>query len=152
MKTKNLFLSLVLSVTAAAFLSSSLPYGSHSLALGEEAPRLTLSHSSPHSLDSLKGDYYVINFWSAADPQSRINNKMLAVNKKVNGHEVKVVSVCIDDDVTLAKEILKADNISDEVISLSSSDLVADVLKDYQVDTGCRSFLIDPFGNLESIL
>lgn len=152
MKTKKLFLSLVLSVTAAAFLSSSLPYGSHSLALGEEAPQLTLSHGSPHSLDSLKGEYYVINFWSASDPQSRINNKILSNSKQVNGRDVKVVSVCVDDDRLLAEEILKADNISDDVIKLSGSDLMADVLRDYQVETGCRSFLIDPYGNLESIL
>lgn len=145
-------MSLILSVTAAAFFTSSLPYGSHSLAIGEEAPQLTLSHGSPHTLDSLKGDYYVVNFWSAADPQSRINNKLLATNKKVNGHDVKVVSVCIDEDLSLAAEILKADNISDEVINLSSTDLMAEVLKDYQVETGCRSFLIDPYGNLESIL
>ncbi|MDE6337947.1 MAG: redoxin domain-containing protein [Muribaculaceae bacterium] len=151
MKTKKLFLSLILSVSVAAFLSSSLPNGSHSLAIGEEAPTLSLA-SATHSLDSLKGQYYVVNFWSASDAQSRINNRNLAMNKKVNGRDVKVVSINIDSDKELAREIVKADKIGDDVISLSGSDVSSDVLNDYQVKSGCRTFLIDPYGNLESIL
>lgn len=150
-KTKKLFLSLILSVSVAAFLSSSLPSGSHSLAIGEEAPALSLA-SATRSLDSLKGQYYVVNFWSASDPQSRITNRNLAFNKRVNGKDVKVVSVNIDSDQTLANEIVKTDNIGDDIIKLSGSDLSSDVLDDYQVASGCRTFLIDPYGNLESIL
>lgn len=94
----------------------------------------------------------MVNFWSASDAQSRINNRNLAVNKKVNGRDVKVVSINIDSDKELAREIVKADKIGDDVISLSGSDVSSDVLKDYQVKSGCRTFLIDPYGNLESIL
>lgn len=151
MKTKKLFLSLILSVSVAAFLSSSLPNGSHTLAIGEEAPALTLN-SSANTLESLKGHYYVVNFWSASDAQSRINNRNLAKTKKFNGRDVKVVSVNIDSDKSLAREIVKADKIGDDIISLSGSELSSDVLSDYQVSTGCRSFLIDPYGNLESIM
>lgn len=150
-KTKNLFLSLIFSVSIAAFLSSSLPNGSHSLTIGEEAPKLSLASSS-HNLDTLKGHYYVLNFWSATDAQSRINNRNLAINKKVNGRDVKVVSINIDSDKSLAQEIAKADKIGDDIISLSGSDLTSEALSDYQVASGCRTFLIDPYGNLESIL
>ena len=144
-------MSLILSVSVAAFLSSSLPNGSHTLAIGEEAPAISLS-TAPHTLDSLKGEYYVVNFWSASDAQSRINNRNLAANKQVNGRNVKVVSINIDSDKTLAQEISKADKIGDDVISLSGSDLQGDVFKDYQVESGCRTFLIDPYGNLEAII
>lgn len=144
-------MSLILSVSIAAFLSSSLPNGSHTLAIGQEAPALSLS-SATHNLDSLKGRYYVVNFWSAADARSRVNNRNLAVNKKVNGRDVAVVSINIDSDQSLAREISRVDNIGDDVISLSGSDLASGVLDDYQVQTGCRTFLIDPYGNLESIL
>ncbi len=144
-------MSLILSVSVAAFLSSSLPNGSHTLAIGEEAPALTLN-SSANTLESLKGHYYVVNFWSASDAQSRINNRNLAKTKKFNGRDVKVVSVNIDSDKSLAREIVKADKIGDDIISLSGSELSSDVLSDYQVSTGCRSFLIDPYGNLESIM
>lgn len=145
-------MSLILSVSVAAFLSSSLPNGSHTLAIGEEAPALTLNSSDNNELESLKGHYYVVNFWSASDAQSRINNRNLAMTKKVNGRDVKVVSVNIDSDTSLAREIAKADKIGDDIISLSGSELSSDVLSDYQVSTGCRSFLIDPYGNLESIM
>ncbi len=144
-------MSLILSVSVAAFLSSSLPNGSHTLAIGEEAPALSLATAN-NQLDSLKGQYYVVNFWSASDARSRVNNRNLAVNKKMNGRDVKVVSINIDSDEALAREIAKADKIGNDVISLSGSDLASGVLDDYQVESGCRSFLIDPYGNLESIL
>ncbi len=144
-------MSLILSVSVAAFLSSSLPNGSHTLAIGEEAPKLSLLTSN-QSLDSLKGKYYVVNFWSASDGRSRIANRELATSKKVNGRDVEVVSINIDSDKTLAREIAKADKIGDDVIMLSGSELTSDVLDDYQVASGCRTFLIDPYGNLESIL
>lgn len=150
-KTKKLFLSLILSVSIAAFLSSSLPNGSHTLAIGAEAPKLSLSNTN-QVLDSLKGQYYVVNFWSASDGRSRIANRELATTKKFNGRDVQVVSINIDSDQSLAREIAKADKIGDDVIMLSGSDLNSDVLDDYQVSSGCRTFLIDPYGNLESIL
>ena len=94
----------------------------------------------------------MVNFWSASDALSRVNNRNLAVNKKVNGRDVKVVSINIDSDKSLAREIAKADKIGSDVISLSRCDLASGVLDDYQVQSGCRTFLIDPYGNLESIL
>lgn len=150
-KTKKLFLSLILSVTVAAFLSSSLPNGSHSLAIGEEAPALSLNTPS-NLMESLKGEYYVVNFWSASDAQSRITNRQLASSGKVNGRDVKVVSINVDEDSKLADEISKMDNIGEEVIRLSGKDVSSDVLDDYQVNSGCRAFLVDPYGHLESIL
>jgi hypothetical protein len=63
----------------------------------------------------------------------------------------RYISVCIDDDSSLASEIKQADSISEKVISLSKTDITPDVLKDFQVNTGCRSFTIDAYGNLSAI-
>ena len=137
----------------AAFLSSSIPVGSHSLRIGEEAPALTLSAKAPKgSLDALSGKYVVINFWSAADPQSRIDNKRLAeIADSLPSSKIRFVSVCTDTDESLGSEIIKADGLPSSVISLSASEIASEVADDYQVKTGNRSFLIDPFGNLVSV-
>lgn len=130
-----------------------MPFGSHSLKVGDEAPLLTLS--SPQkagSLDSTKGKYVIVNFWSPTDPISRINNKRLAdLTDSLPSSQVKFVSICTDNDTSLETEITKADGISENAILLSANDISPEVFDDYQTSTGCRSFLIDPFGNLKAI-
>ena len=56
-----------------------MPQGSHSLEIGSEAPAIELSSDAViKNLDMLNGKYVLVNFWSAADARSRINNKRLA--------------------------------------------------------------------------
>ena len=143
----------ILSLVFAAFLSSSIPVGSHSLVNGEEAPSITLSSKAGSgSLNELEGKYVVVNFWSASDPQSRITNQNLSkLAEALPSSKVRFVSICTDSDESLASQIMKADGINPAVVSLSSSDVTAQVIDDYQTATGLRSFLIDPFGNLVSV-
>lgn len=148
-KTKYLFFSIVF----AAFLSSSMPLGSHSLEIGKEAPSLTLSSGNRHdNLPELGGNYVIINFWSFDDPISRINNSRLSdVISTIPSSKVKFISICMDDNKTLRDEIMSADNVSANTISLSINDLSPQVAEDFQTNSGNRSFIIDPFGNLASI-
>ncbi len=148
MNSKNLFFSLVV----AAFLSSSIPTGSHKLEIGHEAPSLTLSSSSSQSLNFLKGKRVVVNFWSASDAASRLANlRMSQLASASSSDATAYVSICIDKDPSLANEIMKVDHISDKVISLGSADIAPEVISDYQTAKGCRSFAIDSYGNLEAI-
>lgn len=136
----------------AAFLSSSIPSGSHELAIGSQAPAITLAQSSHFDSTSLKGSKILVNFWSASDPASRIANKTLsrmAMDQSI--HDTRFISICIDEDSLLASEIAKIDGISEKVISLNRDDIAPDVLKDFQIQTGCRSYLIDSFGSLKAI-
>lgn len=136
----------------AAFLSSSIPAGSHSLEQGKEAPAISLSSSSASSLDETDGKYVVVNFWSASDPQSRIANKRLSeLTAQLPSSKIKFIGICVDKDATLSSEIMKADGIPASAISLGADDITSQVTEDYQTATGNRSFLIDPFGNLVSI-
>lgn len=127
--------------------------GSHSLTPGEEAPSLTLSSDSKvHPLDATDGRFVVLNFWSATDATSRLNNRRLAeLTASLPSSKIKFVSVCTDSDASLSREILSADGIDGIGTHLNASDLTEQVAEDYQTSTGCRSFLIDPFGNLVSI-
>jgi len=148
-KTKYLLLSVVF----AAFLSSSMPQGSHSLEIGSEAPAIELSSDAViKNLDMLNGKYVLVNFWSAADARSRINNKRLAdLSASLPADKIAFVSICTDTDTTIADEILKADNVPADIIYLSAADTTPQVTEDFQTETGLRSFLIDPFGNLSAV-
>ena len=130
-----------------------MPLGSHSLQIGEEAPLLTLSSSTKAtSLDALKGKYVVLNFWKASDPESRLANKRLAdLTSTLPSSQIQFVSVCTDNDPTLQAEIMVCDGVANLPYSLSALDFTPEVLDDYQTATGCRSFLIDPFGNLKAV-
>ncbi len=104
-------------------------------------------------MPSLKGKYVLVNFWSPSDPMSRIANKQLAMlSASLPSSQISHVSVCTDSDKVLQSEIMDADGIPSNTISLSANDLTPEVLNDFQISTGHRSFLIDPFGNLTAIL
>ena len=130
-----------------------MPFGSHSLREGEEAPLLILSTESNAShINTLKGKYVVINFWSIKDPDSRIKNRRLAdLTSTLPSSQICFVSICTDNDTTLKREIIETDGYPENTLSFSASDFAPEVLDDYQTNTGCRSFLIDPFGNLKKI-
>lgn len=148
-KTKYLFSAIAI----AAFLSSSMPMGSRSLEIGKEAPAITLSSTAKiDGLSSLEGKYVVVNFWSSNDPASRITNSHLAkLIKNLPQEKIRLVSVCVDGDQFISNEIMRADNLSDEALFLSINDLAPDVAVDFQISTGNRSFLMDPYNNLISI-
>ncbi len=148
MKTKSFFFSIVI----AAFLSSSIPSGSHSLSIGNEAPAITLSQGAENLLQNLKGKKMVVNFWSTADASSRIANRelsMLAESGKFD-EDTRFISICIDRDSSLSEEIVRLDGISDKVISLGLEHVSREVLDDYQTEKGCRAFHIDSYGILRN--
>ena len=146
-KTRFLFFSIIL----AAFLSSAMPFGSHSLKIGAEAPSITFSTETQSQL-KLENAPTLINFWSIYNPQSRIDNNRLA-NAIAGMHDSKInfVSICIDTDETLHKEIILQDKIDDKGFFFNRNDINEEVFKDYQTSTGLRSFLLNDSGELLAI-
>lgn len=129
-----------------------MPFSSVSLKEGEKAPALSLtSPSKDFSLDNGSGHYVLVNFWSAQDAASRILNKRYAdVISSNPDSSLDFVSVCIDDDSALAEEIMRIDGCSPK-LSFNLSHIKGSVLEDYQTDSGCRSFLIDSYGNMMKV-
>lgn len=83
---------------------------------------------------------------------SRLANRRISMAASSDkSSDKEYISICIDSDKTLAKEIARIDGISDDVKSLFSDDVTSDVLSDYQTDKGCRTFVIDRYGNLKAI-
>lgn len=87
-------------------------------------------------MPSLKGKYVLVNFWSPSDPMSRIANKQLAMlSASLPSSQISHVSVCTDSDKVLQSEIMDADGIPSNTISLSANDLTPEVLNDFQIST-----------------
>lgn len=130
-----------------------MPMGSHSLDIGKTAPSLTFaSGTSLDTIPETEGKYIIINFWSSDDPASRILNRRISdIHSSLSSSKVTFISVCMDNDDSLSKEIAAADKISERTISISVKDLSPQVTEDFQTASGNRSFIIDPFGNLADI-
>lgn len=149
MKIKYLIIVSILTF----FFSSAIPTGSHTLEIGKEAPAITITGKRNQDfISQLNGNYILLNFWSASDPESRINNRLLAnLTSRTGNSGIKFVSVCTDADRHIAEEILKVDGINELTTTLFLTDITPEVLEDFQVNSGLRSFLIDPYGNLAAI-
>ncbi len=143
---------MTLSLSLAAFLSSSIPSATHSLEIGEEAPSLSFIKQTGDNVDSVNDGHLLLIFWSAYDAESRLSCRRLAEEYAGAGKGVKVMAVNIDKDETLAREIADADGIATRMDVIMASELTPSVFADYQVSKGCRSFLIDPYGRLEKII
>lgn len=123
--------------------------GSHKLEVGSEAPAITLSTNENLNLEYGQ-KYTIINFWSAFSPSSRLANHKLS-NIAEKDSSIACLSVCIDTDPSISKEIIEIDGISGKVTHLDLEDISYEVLEDYQTESGCRMFLIDQYGILKAI-
>lgn len=149
-KLKHCFSVLALSI----FISSSISGVNRSLEIGKEAPELALADSigsKSFSLGDFKGRHVLINFWSTAEPESRLANiRFCRLAAQFPKEKLAFISVNIDDDENLAREVMSLDG-TDTPLSFTSSQLLPESLENYQADSACRSFLIDEFGNLKAI-
>lgn len=115
--------TLALATAAIITLTSAMPFDNNDLTAGKEAPALTMSDNSATQL--LKpGKETSITFWSAASPQSRIENNKLS--KADQSH----IGINIDDDVRLASMILKLDG-TDSSRQYSRNHISRQSLRDY---------------------
>ncbi len=148
-------LSHCISVFAVSlFLSSSISGISNSLEIGKEAPGLELSAAgdSTLSLESLRGRHILVNFWSASYPASRIANLHYSrLASAISTEKLAFISINVDSDEQLARQIMQLDG-TESPLSFTISSLKTGSLENYQTESGCRSFLIDPLGNLKAIL
>lgn len=148
-------LALPLLPAAALFLSSSISSVSRDIEIDKEAPALELkAPGSDISLDSLRGRYVLVNFWSASEPASRVANiEYSRLSSTLSPDKIVFVSVNVDSDESLARQIMSHDNVAmtSSFRTFTVSSASDDLLSNYQTATGCRSFLIDPYGNIAAI-
>lgn len=136
--------------------ASAFPVRNSEAAIGDEAPALVVANSAQRlSLDSLKGRWVLLSFWSAADGTSRMaqNSAASLVRNLKRSHQtapqVELVSVNFDRSERLMREIMALDNLDPATTyRLSSPEEATAIRKAYRMKEGLRTFLLNPEGNI----
>ena len=117
--------------------------------VGYQAPNMTLSNSDNQiSLQDLKGNYVVVNFWSSALPAPRLANKQLAAAAGQRDNVV-YLAVNLDRSQGLFDQIIALDNIdikSQYHVSQDEQERIMNMW--HQQPESLGSFLINPNGKI----
>ncbi|MCH5240105.1 MAG: hypothetical protein J1F38_07770 [Muribaculaceae bacterium] len=147
MKVKHLFFSVI----AAAFLTSAI--GSHkTLEVGSKAPKIeTIDGANVVADATSEGKVKIVSFWSPKKPASRITNKTLHAKYAAEPENVDLISICLDSDENLMREVMKQDGIED-MECYSVNNIARHSLKDYQADKDPKAYIIGADGRIEKML
>lgn len=146
MKVKHLLFSII----AAAFLSSAIG-SDHSLTEGKKAPKIETINGTNVVYDANSSKTKkVVSFWSPKNPASRIANRNLSQEYGKENPEFDFISICIDKDEPLMKEVIKIDGVNPDQC-FAYSDISPRVFKDYGVEDSPRAFIVDAEGKINKI-
>lgn len=114
--------------------------------VGDQAPNFKVGDDA-HALElqSLRGKYVVVTFWSSADADSRIANMRQdrAAGRKTN---LEHVSLNFDESRLLWGEICKLDGLNAHSQFYARNEAGAELMRAWNQEKGFTSVLIDPYG------
>lgn len=118
--------------------------------LGRKAPALELHDAdSIVALDRLRGDYVLLNFWSATDAPSRhAANQYTAWQRMHQGSDLKLIGINFDDSEALFHEIVRRDSLENSNQFYAQGDVARDIIDNYGLEHGLGSVLIGPDGKI----
>lgn len=135
-----------------SFVEIDSPLGG--LSVGSKAPDFEIpaaaADGQAQSLSDLRGRYVLLNFWASYDAQSRMRNVQYAgiMNHGCGQCSVAFVSVSFDDYQSVFEETLRLDNASTPLCFDQTDGSESAVYKDYHLDEGLGSYLIDAGGRI----
>lgn len=129
------FLGILGSIVIMVFLSSSIAYRGENVS-DRVADFKIENNRESFRLSDLDGRDVTLHFWSASDPESRMENVRLARAERKRGHIY--ISICTDKDAGLAKAILQADGV-DEAGQFMASDVTQGDPVGYYASYGTRT-------------
>lgn len=145
---------------------------------GQEAPTVIVQRQGTvQALESLRGKWVVLSFWSTTDPMSRLTQNRIAsivksqpamdtASEKSNDAEiefrtpagtyqidsrteVEVLSVNFDRSEPLMNEIVKLDNLLESTQSrVVSPQDIRHLCEAFRMDNGLRAFIINTQGEI----
>ncbi len=140
----------ILLMSASAFADKHLQ-----AALGDEAPRLVIENDSTTlSLESLKGKWVILSFWSAGDAESRMYQNQVSTLSQAYKHTaahqpIEIISVNFDRSKQLMEEIISIDHLdSDMQFHIENPSEIKSIRKTFRMNEGLRTFVINPEGKL----
>lgn len=121
---------------------------------GNLAPQIQVNAAdgSSVSLSDFAGRYVILNFWASTDAPSRIAaisyNKMA---KSLEDQSVCLLSINFDSNERLFREIVRRDNLDSESQFSVHDARASHIIRDFAMDRGLQSFLIDPKGRIAAV-
>lgn len=141
----------IVTVTVLVLLTSVASTEVADSKIGSEAPQLELTgNEGKLSLQSHRGGYVLLTFWSSADAESRVSN--LVYDRFAEGNE-RVVHLSVNFDRTegLFQEICKMDELSSESQFYCNDTQRAQIIELWRQEDGYSTFLISPEGVIVGI-
>lgn len=122
---------------------------------GYKAPMFRIeSTDTIMSLDDMRGNWVLLQFWSSSDAPSRLSLHQytdLAQQTPQSPNKLHYVAVNMDRTEGLFREISRIDGIDPDMQFHVSGDKAARLKKDYNMQQGLHSFLIDPDGKIVAV-
>lgn len=108
------------------------------------------SNDTSVSLDEFKGKYVLLTFWASNDANSRIKCREYTSFAQDLNIEDKFcqLSINFDRSERLFSEIVKLDKLDAETQFYAQGDNALQLIKEYQLENGYHSFLIDQQGKI----
>lgn len=150
---------LITSIVGVLLFSSAFRGGIAPIA-GSIAPKVEIyNQDSRISLDDHRGKYVMLSFWSAADARSRLKTIELydlvnQTNKAVNnGKEpnIEFMAVNFDRSERLFREVVNRENLDISSQHYARGGQADAIRRDYGLEKGYKSFLIDPTGHIVAV-
>ncbi len=145
MKTTYILVAVLVGLILCAVGYSNSAYHT---SVGRPAPMFVVSNGQGSVTPaSLRGRYTLLNFWSTADaPSRRRANLYTAWTRSHAEAPVELVSVNMDDNRELYREIVRADSLEAAQQFYASGDTAKAIRNNYGLYEGYGTVLIDPEG------
>ncbi len=116
------------------------------------APNFEIANAEKQTkLSDKRGNYVLVNFWSSSNASSRIRNIQYDRFFKSGNSRADFISVNFDNSEKLYKEILKVDQLASESQFHDDGGRNSEVYKDYHLESGFNSFLLNKEGKIVAI-
>ena len=135
-------------VVAAVFLfSSAYSPANIGTRVGLDAAGFAVTNdSNAVSLQSMRGSYVLISFWSSTDASSRIANKMYNDFALNNNVQMNYIAVNFDPSENVFDEITSIDKLHKPAQFHVNDNEKSVLFEKYRLDEGYKSYLVNPDG------
>ncbi len=136
------------------FASSATNHRVFGTEVGSAAPMLSITDGNKAiDLNSLRGSYVLLTFWSSTDAPSRVacNNYTTAIRNLQNAQRVRHISVNLDRSAGLFNQIVTRDNLDSDAQFNVQGKQAERIIADFDLDNGYGSYLIGPDGHIAAI-
>lgn len=118
--------------------------------VGRDAPSFAVTRNDTvFSPSQYRGSYVLLNFWETTDaPSRRAANEYTAWMRSHPHTGMRLMSVNLDDNELLFKEIVKTDSLRPSEQFFAGADARKAIIDTYGLTDGYGSLLIDPQGKI----